>query len=292
MKDDIWVSIIIVNFSTKELTARCIQSIIDCSVKFSYEIIVVDNNSSDNSVEFLRKYFSNITIISMAENLGFGSGNNFGVKVAKGRFILLLNSDTIFIADILSSFIAFHLNSNVSNIGVLGSLMISEEFDIVHSFGNFPAILRYGKKFDKQRKESSIIREIESNYYSRVDIVSGANMFMERELFISLNGFDSNIFLYEEELDLQYRMNLNNLYSFIINERGIIHLEGKSSSNYFKRKHSFISLAYVVRKHMPFIIYMIHRIQWAIYAMIFFKNIKIGFNEKLKYLKLVLSKIS
>jgi GT2 family glycosyltransferase len=288
--NNIDISIIIVNFKTKELTKNCISSLLKFHPSISLEVIVVDNNSGDGSVEYLQTAFPNIITISLHKNFGFGYGNNIGVQNANGKYILLLNSDTIVIKNIITPFIEFYNAYRNVNIGVLGSLMTSEDFNAVHSFGNFPSLLRSHIGKNINRNELIIINKIETNYYAEVNIVSGANMFMEKDVFDRFNGFDTNIFLYEEEMELQYRMNKMNLKSIVINEKGIVHLEGKSSSNYYKRKQSFLSLCYVMKKHLPYYTYCYYRVIRTIYAIIFFKNPRITLKEKIDYLKLTLKK--
>ena len=89
------VSIVIVSYNTKELTTECIRSILDNVKGINFEIIVIDNDSKDGSPEYLRQYFPTIQTIALPENLGFSKANNRGVKVAKGRYVLFLNSDTV-----------------------------------------------------------------------------------------------------------------------------------------------------------------------------------------------------
>jgi GT2 family glycosyltransferase len=286
--DNPLVSVIIINYNTKTLTSACINSVLKYHRFLSFEIIVVDNGSTDGSVEYLYTSFPNIIIISTGKNLGFGSGNNIGVNRSKAKYILLLNSDTIVIKNIITPFIEFYSTHKNLNIGVLGYLLISENSDVLHSFGKFPYLLRSHLKSCVNMKLSYIISNIEKNYFSEVDIISGALMFMERSVFNSFQGFDPNIFLYEEELELQYRMKKDGFVSIIINEKGVIHLEGKSSSGYFKRKCSFLSLCYIMKKHLPYSLYVLFRMKWIIYALIFFKNPRISIKEKLAYLELVL----
>jgi GT2 family glycosyltransferase len=288
--NDISVSIIIVNFNTKEFTRNCINSIFKHLSNISFEIIVVDNGSSDGSVEYLQTLFTDIIIISTGENLGFGYGNNIGFCRSNGEYLLLLNSDTILIKDIITPLLNFYSVNKNLNIGVLGSLLISEDIEVLHSFGEFPYILRLRLDHYVHRNQSFVLEEIKNKYYSEVDIVSGALMFMERTVFERFNGFDTNIFLYEEEMELQFRMKKNNYISIIINEKGVVHFEGKSSSSYFKRKCSFLSLCYIMRKHLPYFLYCLFRIKWIIYSIIFFKNPKISLNEKINYLKLTILK--
>lgn len=284
------VSFIIINFNTKNLTCACVSSIIKHHNSTNYEIIIVDNGSTDGSIEYLRDSFPNILIISTGKNLGFGFGNNIGVNNSKGEYIILLNSDTIVIKDIVTPFLEFYSTHQQMKLGALGHLLLSESYHIVHSFGKFPFFLRLQLDSYVKMKESYVMSTIEKNYFSEVDIISGALMFMKKSVFNSFQGFDTDIFLYEEELELQYRMRKNGFISIIINEGGVIHLEGKSSSSYFKRKSSFLSLCYIMKKHLPFYQYAIFRFKWIIYAIIFFKNPKIDLREKIDYLRLTFSK--
>ena len=99
------VSIIIVNYNTKVVTQKCIESVIDKTKAVSYEIILVDNASDDGSVEAIKeKNYLFVKIIENKSNYGFGRANNIGVKVAKGKYILFLNSDTILLNDAVSLF--------------------------------------------------------------------------------------------------------------------------------------------------------------------------------------------
>ena len=287
MKKD-FTSVIIVNYKTKELTADCIKSLAGCFDSLSYEVIVADNASGDGSAAYLKNLFPGITVIESEKNIGFGSANNRAVKKAAGEYILLLNSDTIVKKNILPAFIAFYKSYKHLKPGVAGSLLIAEDDSIIHSYGNFPFPIKMLTGPCKNKKDT--LQEIEDNYFAPTKIVVGADMFMEKTVFDELNGFDENIFLYEEELELQYRMQKKGYTQFIINERAIVHLEGQSSESWFKRRNSFISLCYVNKKHLPYWLYILSRIRMTLYALIFFKNPKTTLPEKLKYLKLTVCK--
>lgn len=284
-----FTSVIIVNYNTKELTAGCIRSIQQYFTEGLYEIIVVDNASSDGSAEELIQQFPSINIIVNKKNVGFGSANNLGAKNAKGEFIFLLNSDTIITQNTLSAFIDFYNKNRHLKIGALGSLMISEERNVVHSLGLYPKFLKRYVKNGQKKKNADLIKEIGESYFGKTDIVVGANMFMEKNVFDFFNGFDENIFLYEEEMELQYRMQQGGYSSFVINERGIIHLEGQSSESYFRRRCSFMSLCYIYKKHLPYPVYLYTRLRMTIFAIFFFKNPKTSLKEKLNYLFLTIA---
>ena len=101
------ISIIIVNYNTCDLTLQCLQSVYEKTVDVGFEVIVVDNASSDNSVEMIKKMFPQVKIIESVENLGFGKANNLGVKYANGDYLFLLNSDTILISNVIFEFYRF-----------------------------------------------------------------------------------------------------------------------------------------------------------------------------------------
>ncbi len=277
-------SIIIVNYNTRELTCDCICSIQQHCIPGSYEIIVVDNHSSDESVDFLKSSFSSITVIANEKNVGFGSANNIGAAAARGKYLFLLNSDTILREELLSKFIRFYKDHQHLKPGVIGTLLLSNEGTVVHSFGNYSYFLRSGHTAKKA--EDEVLNQVAQQYYAPVQIVVGADMFVEKAVFDSFAGFDPHIFLYEEELELQYRMQLKGYSSIVINEKSIVHLEGQSSGNYFKRKCSLLSLNYILKKHHPYWLYLFCRMRMIFYAVAFFKNPKTSWKEKINYLQL------
>jgi len=286
-----FTSIIIVNYKTRELTVECVRSLEKYIPQNSYEVIIVDNASNDGSLEHLIHQLPAIQIIESKVNVGFGAANNIGVNTSRGKYIFLLNPDTILMGNVLSLFIRFYKKNDHLKIGALGSLLVSPDFEILHSFGsNFPFGMKRFLKNYLPKNEHRTLAKIEKDYSAEVDIVVGANMFIEKKLFDEFNGFDTNIFLYEEELELQYRMRKNGYVSIVLNEKMIIHLEGKSSANYFKRKCSFLSLCYVSKKHLPYYFYLMYRFTLVFYAVAFFKNPRTTWHEKLAYLKLTIFK--
>lgn len=101
------VSIIILNYNTCRLTMDCLRSVYDSETRYSYEIILIDNNSHDHSVETISKEFPDVLLIANSENVGFAKGNNQGMEVASGRYLLLLNSDTVVRKDTLETMAQF-----------------------------------------------------------------------------------------------------------------------------------------------------------------------------------------
>lgn len=251
-------------------------------------MIVVDNASGDDSVPYLRRLFPGITVIAGEKNIGFGSANNLAAKSAEGEYILLLNSDTVVKSNILRQFTSFYAAHQHLKPGVVGSLLVDEKGNVIHSYGNFPFPLKLLTGTCKHK--AATLKEAEQNYYAPTKIVVGADMFMGKAVFDELNGFDENIFLYEEELELQLRLQKAGYTQYIINERAIVHLEGQSSGNWFKRRASFISLCYVNKKHLPGWLYLVSRARMVLLALIFFKNPATTWKEKVNYLKLSILK--
>jgi GT2 family glycosyltransferase len=225
------VSIIIVNFNTCELTLKCIESIYSFTKQNSFEIILVDNNSSDNSVEMISRRFPEVKLIVNEENIGFGRGNNKGNKIAKGEFVFLLNSDAYLISDAIHVFFEFmkdHKNSKVAVVG--GELLSGQDFETV-SYGNLPSVMEYFsylgfkhiyKNYFIQKLASGIVNK--DSTHKVVGYVNGADMFIRKEIFDRLGGFDEEFFLYFEETELSYRVRKLGYVSMVIPEVTIIHL--------------------------------------------------------------------
>lgn len=279
-----FTSVIIVNYNTKELTLNCVKSIQQHFNPSMYEVIIVDNDSSDGSAVYLRNELPQGIVIENKRNAGFGTANNIAAAKASGEYLLLLNSDTLVKDNVLDKLIGFYNKYAALKPGVVGTPLIDEAGKVIHSFGNFPFPLKLFTGPCKSKADT--LKDAEQNYFTPTKIVVGADMFLKKSVFDEVGGFDENIFLYEEELELQYRLQQKGYTQFVINEKSIIHLEGQSSESWFKRKNSFVSLCYVNKKHLPYWVYILSRIRMVLYALIFFKNPKTTWKEKLDYLKL------
>lgn len=132
------VSIIILNYNTFQLTCNCIQSVIDFTKGVSYEIILVDNLSTECDADLFKQKFPTIHLVKSNENGGFAKGNNLGIEQAKGEFILLLNSDTYLIEDAISKTIGYYKEQNLK--GLIGCKMIYPNGTIQHTARKFRSI--------------------------------------------------------------------------------------------------------------------------------------------------------
>lgn len=243
MENNLEVSVIIVNYNTKLMTNDCINSILKFTVKNSIEIILVDNASTDGSKEFFMTDHR-INYIYSDDNLGFGKANNLGVSKAKGKYVFLLNSDTILLDDVIKKLFNFAEKYVDNNLGSVGTCLINQDLEDTLSFGQFTSPKRiYTRllekvKFKKTSYQSKIYAELQKKGFSKVDFVSGADLFILRKIYNYVEGFDPDFFMYYEETDLQKRISRLGYQSFIINCKDIIHLDGGSFQDKlpFKRK--------------------------------------------------------
>lgn len=206
VKNNPILSIIIVNFNGANFLRQCIDSIINI-LTISYEIIVVDNNSTDNSVEILNDYNDQVLPLRSPINLGFAKGNNYGVKRANGSFILLLNNDTILKSDLKLS---IDLMQKEKSIGLMGGKMLGANGEYRHSAGRFPypqRILMISKMLEKRGffNTGDFPKKTHETGY-RVDFVEGSFMLIKKALWDEIGGFDDIFFMYGEDVDLCYRI--------------------------------------------------------------------------------------
>ena len=254
------VSIIIVNYNTLQITQNCIESVIEKTKGIQYEIILVDNASTDGSKEFFEKD-NRVKYIYSEKNGGFGYGNNLGMKVAKGKYFFLLNSDTLLVNNAVKEFYDYAESKDKK--AVYGCYLQHIDGSYCNSFFFFPAFTI--KDFLK--------RQIFGQDYGagdfqarKVEAVSGANMFFHREIYEKTNGFDENIFLYGEEGEWQYRMMKYGYHGYLINSPRIIHLAGQSlKESPTKMKIKMESHFYILKKHMFYPTYLLAKLYYKVH---------------------------
>lgn len=269
------VSIIIVNYNTSEILSNCLKSIYQYTKSVNFEVIVSDNGSRDNSVEMIRKNFPQVILIENHANIGFGKANNRGLRIATGKYIFYLNSDTILLNNAVKYFFDFWENSSdKKNLGALGSNLLDTKLGQNHSSDDtFPKI-SYSELFPFFRYiygiyklsvlnilfNKSLPKNKQYTYNKKtgeVKHIIGADLFVKNDYFAQ---FDEHYFMYYEETDIEYKMELFNKKRFIIDGPRIIHLD--SSINQvekskdivhryasFSQVHKILSLIYYFSKH-------------------------------------------
>ena len=275
------LSIVIVSYNTKKVTEDCIESINRSltNTKIKYEIVLVDNDSRDGSAQALQKIAQNkvnqLSYSQTGSNLGFGRGNNFGVKKAVGKYILLLNTDTIVLNRAIEKLYNFYVE-NEKEVHFLGAKLLNLDLTPQPSacrFFTLPVIfatlLLKGDYWGLTRSSP--------DKFCQVDWISGACIMTTKKHYQRLGGFDKNIFMYMEEVDLLYRAKKLGLNTFFYPASQIIHL-GSASSNgktfpilqvykgflFFYKKHYSIFHLFALRLILKFkalIAYLIGKIR-------------------------------
>ena len=236
------LSIIIVNYNTKTLLKQCLNSLMKHPTKSS-EIIVVDNASADGSVGMLRKKFPKVKIIANKTNRGFGAAKNQGVKIAKGEFLLSLDSDTEIKQNVKE---LLEYLEKYPKIGILGCQLVDKKGKKQQYIAGFKHTI-----FDTIRNKFLKSPELNTLKPTDVDWVTGAFMLMRRKVFEELNGFDEQFFLYFEDEDLCLRAEKKGLRVVYYPRFSVIHIGGASSEKRKKWKHDhyFKSQELFYQKH-------------------------------------------
>ena len=249
------ISVIIINYNTAKYTLKCIQSVIDFTTeKLSYNIIVVDNNSELEDYKHLKSNFpkaENISLHRSVINTGFGGGNMFGAQFASSKYLLFLNNDAMLQNDclgILHSYMEKH-----PKVGVSSAQNYDEHGKHVISFDHDKGIrkLIFGRGFlEKNFPKTHPKRKKEYTEPITVNFVNGAFMFFRSDVFAKIGGFDTNIFLYFEEMDSCFRLRQHGYTSVLVPEAKILHYQGVSTgTNKTISKEGFISHLYVIKKN-------------------------------------------
>ena len=226
------VSIIVINWNTRDLLAQCLESVYVNPPDSEFEVVVVDNGSSDASAILVREQFPQVRLFENVENIGFVRANNQAIRECRGCYVLLLNSDTIVKPDSLTKMVRF-LDEH-SEAGIVGAFIENPDGTPQRCFGNFPTILTefaYAWGMDSWSPISEWLAPppISSNECRQTDWVLGAALMIRRDILNSVGCLDEEYFMYSEEVDLCYRVRKNDWRNYILGNAHIIHLGGQSS---------------------------------------------------------------
>ena len=254
------VSIIIVNWNTKELLANCIRSIIERREVLKYEIIVVDNASTDGSIEMIRDQFPYVNLIESKKNLGFARGNNRALAEVNGRYVLYLNPDTELKTNAISgvaNFLDTYSEYGAAGCKILnpdGSIQLTCARTFPSPFRQFCFLAMLNRLFPKSRFFSTVEMAYWDHSDSReIDCLSGAFMMVRKSLADELRGFDENLFMYAEDVDLCFRIKSKGKKIYYLATEEIYHFEGagtrKNPNPNFSSIMQMGSNYYFIRKH-------------------------------------------
>jgi GT2 family glycosyltransferase len=229
------LSIIIVNWNTRDITRDCLRSVGEHVTRLDYEVIVVDNASSDGSADMIRAEFPGVQLIANDTNVGFGRANNQAMRVARGQYFLLLNSDTLIFDDAIERLVNFIADD--AAIGIAGCKLLFEDGTLQSSCSRFPSLgvalledLMLYKFLPRRLQGELLLGGYWPHDHARdVDVVWGAAMIVRRQVFEQTQGFDERIFMYGEDLDWCMRVRDHGWRIAFTPEAAIIHLNHKSS---------------------------------------------------------------
>src|SRR6056297_148025 len=271
------LSVIIVSYNVRFFLDQAIASVLESDCNFEYEIIVVDNGSTDDSVEWVKNNYPTVRIFNLNENLGFAKANNFAAKRAKGDCILLLNPDTIVQSDSLQS--CYNFLSAREQVGAVGLRMYDGQGKYLpESKRGFPSpwtsfckITGLNELFPNSKLFNYYyLGHKSSDVDQKVDVLTGAFMMLRRDRYIELGGLDEDFFMYGEDIDLCFRLRENGFQNYYLASSSIIHFKGESTSKrslqYIKTFYSAMSIYTGKHYNRHILALMSLFIQGAIYA--------------------------
>jgi len=260
------LSIIVVSFNTKELLKQCLKSVFKQTKGINFEIIVIDNASIDRSPEIIQKESPKVVLIKNKKNLGFAAANNQGIKLARGKYILLLNSDTVLKENSLKKMVDW-MEKN-QRVGISSCQLVYQNGRLQGTGGYFPNLLRIFnwmffiddlpvikeifKSFHPHEPKTSWLS---SSYFQKErlqDWVMGAFFLMRKKVIDQIGLLDEEFFMYVEEVELCYRAKQAGWQVAYVPVTKIIHLARKSGSQAGALLGEYRGLIKFYQKHKPF----------------------------------------
>lgn len=237
---DVLLSVIIVSFKNREVIDACLQSIEkNNDIGEALEVIVVEQSPDDALYNYLIKEYRWVTTVKN-ENKGFGAGNNVGAVLARGKYLLFLNPDTILIEPVFG--FALDAFENNKQLGMFGVRLLDK-------CGNKNRSFHFRKPYGLWRALLWHICDRFDFFLRNAMYIAGADMFMPASAFRDIGGFDQEMFMYFEETDLCNRLNANGYRIAYYPDKSIIHLEGQSSANVNSLSRQLDSLSVLCKKN-------------------------------------------
>lgn len=230
------LSILIVNYRTRELTLACIASVFTSTTSYIYEIILIDNASNDGTPQVVNERFPQVATVINTENVGFSRANNQGIRMAKGRYVLLLNSDTIVQPDTIDIMLRF-MDENPT-VGASGCKIVLPDGSLdkacKRGFPTPSASFYYAFGFAKLFPKIHKFNQYQLGYLSPdeaypIDSLVGAFMLVRRETIEQVGMLDEEFFMYGEDIDWCYRIKKAGWINYYYPRTHIVHHKGASS---------------------------------------------------------------
>ena len=285
------IAVILINYNTSTYTLQCTEKVFEkTNSKISIEVIVVDNNSDKKDYINLCKNLKdieNVKLIKSEVNTGFGGGNNLGFSNSNSKYVLFLNNDAFLMNNCIE--ICRDLLEKNIHMGLLGAQNYDQHNKPARSFDHNKGFRKmiFGRSFLTWMNALEY-PDVKKEYFDPIAVnwISGAFMFMRSEDFRKIGCFDSNIFLYFEEMDLAFRLKKLCKETFLVPNAKIIHIQGQSTSrNKRLSEEGLISFLHVVRKNYGFLKNLLFRFyfiititikpkKWCYYKILFSVNPK------------------
>lgn len=241
---EIKLSIVIVSYNSAEYISFCLDSILNSSFE-SYEIILIDNQSKDRTPDFVNNNYPEVRVIANKKNNGFAAACNQGAKLSHGSFLLFLNPDTIIFPDTLEK--CWNQYNNLDNPGALGAEMFDGQANYLSvSARKKPNVLGAIQQLliPFRLNKNAYHQELDLNEIQKADILTGAFIYISKERFELVNGFDEDYFMYAEDIDLCMKLLKRGFNNYISKDIRIIHFKGESTKgrSLLNSFHFFISI--------------------------------------------------
>ncbi|MHA7943380.1 glycosyltransferase family 2 protein [Formosa sp. 3Alg 14/1] len=242
------LSVVILNYNVCHFLELCLKSVVTATSKIDAEIIVVDNQSSDDSCHMIKTRFPEVTLIENTANYGFSKGNNIGVSRAKGEYVCILNPDTVVTEDTFLSVLKFA--DKQDRLGIVGCKLIDGTGAFLPESKRYVPTPAVALKKILGDTDSYYVNTIEENAIGPVPILVGAFMIIKRHVYNAVNGFDEDFFMYGEDIDLSYKILKAGFQNFYFGATTVIHFKGESTcrnKDYAKRFNGAMQIFY--KKH-------------------------------------------
>ena len=228
------LSVIIVNWNTKKLLEDCLRSFFKFTKDVTFEVIVVDNGSKDGSQAIVKKKFPQVKLIPNKDNLGFAKANNQGIKIAKGKYVLLLNSDTYLIENSFKKLV--EKADELDDLGALGPLLLNEDRSIQQSVGFFPDLpqIFWWMTFIDDLPGGTVLKSYHVDHDSfyksehEVDWVTGASFLIPKKVTDKVGLLDEKIFMYGEDFEWCFRIKKAGFKVYFSPVAKVVHIGGGS----------------------------------------------------------------
>jgi len=234
LQADLVLSVLLVSYNTKELLRECLQSLLASCKAVSPEIIVVDNASRDGSAEMVNTLFPEVMLIRNESNAGFARATNQGIRASSGKYVLLLNPDTLIVGNAIDEMLVW-MESH-PDVGICGPQLLNEDGTIQRSLFSFPSLLTVTMvhlcPFIAPINRFLSIDEFSDHSISHVtECLSGACFMIRQEVINSIGLLDERFFLNAEEMDFCRRATLDGWKVYFLAKAKVVHYGGESSAS-------------------------------------------------------------